>query len=390
MDQMDERGLSHNNVALGLSKSLLLSQTETSNVVFSPMLIELLLNLIAAGSKGTTLEQLLLLLKSETTKELCTFSNKLISTVFADASAEGGPRLLFANGVWIDKSLNLKSSFKEIVDNVFKATSTQVDFQTQADAVTSEVNAWAEKEMNGIIKEILASGSVDNTTRLILTNALYFKGDWKEKFDASATRDYDFHLLNGSTVSVPFMTSFKKHFIHAFEGFKVLGLPHKQGEDKRQFSMYIFLPNEKQGLPALVDKATSEHGFFDRHLPQQKVEVGDLKIPKFKISFGFEASEALKRQGFVLPFSSQADLSEMVDSSVGGNLLVSSIFHKSMLEVNEEGSEAAAASAADMTMKRGDTTMMDFAADHPFLFLVREDKSGVILFIGQMLYPLPF
>ncbi|KAF2324424.1 hypothetical protein GH714_013899 [Hevea brasiliensis] len=153
MYQMDERGLSHNNVALGLSKSLLLSQPESSNVVFSPMLIELLLNLIAAGSKGTTLEQLLLLLKSETTKELCTFSNKLISTVFADASAEGGPRLLFANGVWIDKSLI---------------------------SMTSEVNAWAEKEMNGLIKEILASGSVDSTTRLILTNALYFKGDWKK------------------------------------------------------------------------------------------------------------------------------------------------------------------------------------------------------------------
>ncbi|KAK0576223.1 hypothetical protein LWI29_013890 [Acer saccharum] len=142
--------------------------------------------------------------------ELNTFSSEVVPVVFADGSPSGGPRLSFATGVWIDKSLSFTDSYKQVVDNVYKAASNQVDFQTKV--------------------------------------------------------------------------------IGAFDGFKVLGLPYKQGEDKRRFSMYFFLPDAKDGLPALVEKMGSESGFLDRHLPRQKVEVGDLRIPRFKISFGFETS----------------------------------------------------------------------------------------------------
>lgn len=254
--------------------------------------------------------------------------------------------------------------------------------------MTNEINAWAEKETSGLIKEVLPSRSVDATTRLIFANALYFKGAWNEKFDASTTKDHDFYLLNGSSLHVPFMTSKKKQFISAFNGFKVLGLPYKQGEDKRSFSMYFFLPDAKDGLPALAEKVGSESGFLDHHLPQQRVEVGDFRIPKFKISFGFEASKTLKGLGLVLPFSGEGDLTEMVDSSVGQNLYVSSIFHKTFIEVNEEGTEAAAASAGVVKL-RGllNTEKLDFVADHPFLFLIREDMTGIVLFIGHVLDP---
>lgn len=258
----------------------------------------------------------------------------------------------------------------------------------KAAEVTSTVNSWAEKETSGLIKEVLPSGSVDSTTRLIFANALYFKGAWDEKFDASATKESDFHLLNGSSVRVPFMTSKKKQVVGAYDGFKVLGLPYKQGEDKRRFSMYFFLPDAKDGLPALVEKVGSGSRFLDRHLPEQKAEVGDFRIPKFKISFGFEASKLLKELGLVLPFSGGADLTEMVDSLVGQNLYVSSIFHKSFIEVNEEGTEAASASAAVIALRGLPPPKMDFVADHPFLFLIREDLTGTVLFIGHVLDPL--
>ncbi|XP_028052291.1 serpin-ZX-like [Camellia sinensis] len=233
--------------------------------------------------------------------------------------------------------------------------------------VTNVVNSWAEKETNGLIKEVLPSGSVGSSTRLIFTNALYFKGAWNEKFEASKTKDHDFYLLNGTSVQVPFMTSKKKQLVSAFDSFKVLGIPYKQGEDKRRFTMYFFLPDAKDGLPALMEKVSSESGFLDHHLPYQEVEVGDFQIPKFKISFGFEASKVLKGLG----------------------LDVSSIFHKSFIEVNEEGTEAAAASAA-VIQQRALMSMdkINFVADHPFLFVIREDMTSVVLFIGHVLNPL--
>jgi serpin B len=259
----------------------------------------------------------------------------------------------------------------------------------KAAEVTGQVNMWAEKETSGLIKEVLPPGSVDNTSRLVFANALYFKGAWNEKFDASTTKEYDFHLLNGSSVQVPFMISKKKQLVSAYDGFKVLGLPYKQGEDKRRFTMYFFLSDAKDGLPALVEKVGSESKFLDHHLPYQKIEVGDFRLPRFKISFGFEASNILKGLGLVLPFSAAGDLTEMVDSQLGQNLYVSSIFHKSFIEVNEEGTEAAAASAAVISL-RGlpRNEKIDFVADHPFLFLIREDLTGTVLFIGHVVNPL--
>ncbi|PRQ18702.1 putative Serpin family protein [Rosa chinensis] len=161
------------------------------------------------------------------------------------------------------------------------------------------VSRSAEKETNGCIKCILASGSVNSLTRLILANALYFKGDWKDRFDALGTKEYDFHLLNGNSVKAPFMT------------YRV------DNKWKACFSMYVFLPNERDGLPALVERFSSECGFLDRHLPRKTVEVG-LELP------------------FV-----PGGLTEM-----GDGLYVSSIQHGSFIDVNDDGTEAAAVTVA--------------------------------------------
>ncbi|CBI19584.3 unnamed protein product, partial [Vitis vinifera] len=298
-----------NDVALGIAKHVALTESKDSNLVLSPLSIHVVLSLVAAGSKGATLDQLLSFLKSKASGDLNAFASELVSLVFADGSPSGGPCLSFANGVWIDKTLPLKPSFKQIVDTAYKAAVHQADFRIKAAEVTSEANSWAEKETNGLIKEVLPPGSVDSSTRLIFANALYFKGAWNEKFDASATKDYDFHLLNGSSVQVPFMTSKKKQLISTFDDFKVLGLSYKQ------------------------------------------------------------ASKVLK--------------------GLGLDLYVSSIFHKSFIEVNEEGTEAAAASVGVVKL-RGmlSTDNIDFIADHPFLFVIREDMTGVVLFIGHVLNPL--
>jgi serpin B len=255
--------------------------------------------------------------------------------------------------------------------------------------VRKEVNLWADKETNGLIKEILPQGSINNLTKLIFANALYFKGVWNESFPRRMTYDYDFHLLNGNSVKVPFMTNKNKQFIRAFDGYKVLRLLYKKGEDKRQFYMDIFLPNQKNGLPDLVKKVASKPELLCQKLPSEKVEVGRFRIPKFKFTFGLETSHALKELGVILPFAEGGLTKMVVDSFEGKQLYVSNIFQKSFIEVNEEGTEAAAVTAA-IIKTRGMcmSTELDFIADHPFLFLIGEVSTSTILFMGHMLNPL--
>ncbi|WJX41345.1 hypothetical protein P8452_28710 [Trifolium repens] len=365
---------------------------QQNNIVFSPLSLYTVLSVIAAGSEGPTQQQLLSFLLSKSIDQLKSLSSQLVSFVLAGANAPSvGPLLSFVNGMWVEQSLSFQPSFKEIVTTDFKTTLASVDFMTKALEVTKEVNLWVEKNTNGLIKNLLPPESVNSLTRLIFANALYFKGEWEEGFDTSNTKDYDFHLLNDKSVKVPFMSSSNDQFINVFYGFKVLRLPYKQGEEKRQFSIYIFLPDTKDGLLALIDKVASKSEFLEQKLPREKVEVGAFRIPKFNISFGFETSDMLKELGVVLPFSA-GGLTKMVDSPIGQQLNVSNIFHKSFIEVNEEGTEAAATTCMEEIAfccnDYAPFPRTNFVADHPFLFLIREDLSGTILFIGQVLNPL--
>ncbi|KAJ3674361.1 hypothetical protein LUZ60_004977 [Juncus effusus] len=367
--------------------------SSATNLVFSPLSLHAALSLVAAGAKGATLAQILSVLNSDSIKsvsDLGKLAAEIVDLVLADGSGSGGPKLVFANGVWFDQSLKLKDGFKEIVTKDYKAETKSVDFLTKANEAASEVNSWAEKATNGLIKNLLEPGSVDQTTRLVLSNALYFKGSWTEKFDQSKTQNSDFHLLDDTKIQVPFMTSSKKQFVSSFNDFSVLKMPYCQGTDKRQFSMYIFLPHSKSGIsiPGLTEKMFTVPDFLNRHNPTKKISLEKFKIPKFKISYGFEGSAILKKLGLELPFSQNAELTEMIDSSVGNNLCVSSVFHKSFVEVNEEGTEAAAASAAVVVLRAIFMEQKEeFVADRPFVFVIKEEMTGVVLFVGQVLDP---
>ncbi|KAJ0570414.1 putative Serpin family protein [Helianthus annuus] len=255
--------------------------------------------------------------------------------------------------------------------------------------VAGEVNLWGQKQTNGLINQVISAKQVKNGIMLILANAIYFKGTWTQKFNESWTIERYFHLLNGSKVKVPFMTSSKNQFVREYDGFKVLGLPYYQGQDNRKFSMYFYLSDAKDGLPSLIEKIGSTSNFFDHHIPPFKEKVGEFFIPKFKIKFGFEASGMLKELGLVLPFGVGHHVTEMVDSPVGTGLYVPEIHQKSVVEVNEEGTEAAAVSFGVMSFGCAATVpkVVDFVADHPFLFVIREDVTGVVLFMGQVSDP---
>ncbi|CAL4943216.1 unnamed protein product [Urochloa decumbens] len=384
-------------LAAALTSSLSSPPSDNSNTVFSPLSIHVALSLLAAGSGGATRDQLLTSLgglgdgerAQAAAESLHALAEQVAHLVMPDGSTAGGPRIEFANAVFVDKSLKLKPAFQEIAVSKYKAETHSVDFQKKAAEVSGQVNLWVEKVTSGLIKEIMPSGSVDQDTRLVLGNAIYFKGSWTKKFDASKTRDGVFHLLDGSSVQALFMSSKDDQYMASYDNLKVLKLPYQQGGDKRPFSMYILLPKAQDGLWSLAEKLRSEPEFLDKHIPVRRIQVGQIKVPKFKISYGFEASKLLKGLGLELPFSSEADLSEFFDSPMQQMLSVSSIFHKSFVDVNEGGTEAGAASVILMRGSAlGHTLTTDFIADHPFLFLIREDTTGMVLFVGHVVNPL--
>ena len=261
----------------------------------------------------------------------------------------------------------------------------------QADEAVDEVNSWAEKETKGLISELLPYGSLHKWTVLVFANALYFKGSWHQKFDPSRTQTRDFHLLNGQIVRVPFMTTaeigFDRFFYRCFDGFKVLKIPYKSGQDPQKFSMYFFLPDQKDGLFNLLQKLKSNPNMLNLQFDLTKDKLTAFWIPKFKFSFKFEAKETMKKMGLTLPFKA-GELTEVVDCPYSSkDLLVSSIFHKSYIEVNEEGTEAAASTAVIFEMQAA-RIYPSFVADHPFLFMIREETHGIVFFFGAVLNPL--
>ncbi|KAL9301760.1 putative Serpin family protein [Arabidopsis thaliana] len=283
---------------------------------------------------------------ASSTDELNAVFSRIVTTILADSTPSGGPTILAANGVWIEKTLS-------------------------ADEVNKEVNSWVEEQTNGLITDLLPPNSASPLTDLIFANALFFNGRWDSQFNPSLTKESDFHLLDGTKVRVPFMTGAHEDSLDVYEAFKVLNLPYREGrEDSRGFSMQIYLPDEKDGLPSMLESLASTRGFLkdNKVLPSQKAGVKELKIPRFKFAFDFEASKALKGLGLKVPLST--------------------IIHKSCIEVDEVGSKAAAAAA--LRSCGGcyfPPKKYDFVADHPFLFIVKEYISGLVLFLGHVMDP---
>ncbi|CAH8306165.1 unnamed protein product [Eruca vesicaria subsp. sativa] len=360
-----------NDVAMFLTEKVISAVARNSNFVFAPASINAVLTMVAVTSEEETLRSLIFsILRSSSVDELNAVFHEVANTVLVDASEDGGPKISAVNGVWMEQSLPVSPSKKDLIQNFFKATFAQVDFQFKSELVRKELNAWASRHTNNLIENMLPQGSVTSDTKWIYGNAMYFKGAWKDKFPKSLTDEEEFYLLDGTSLSVPFMsTASRRQYVSEYDDFKVLKLSFQQGLDmNREFSMYFYLPDENDGLENLVKRMASTPGFLDSHIPSEKVRVGEFRIPKFKIEFGFEASKAFNELE--------------LDSA--------SFFHKALVEIDEDGAEAAAVTR--MGGPRGGkgystVRLIDFVADHPFLFLIKEDRTKTIMFVGQIFDP---
>ncbi|MFB3892861.1 MAG: serpin family protein [Phycisphaerae bacterium] len=354
-----------------------LAADEKGNIFFSPASIDTALAMTYAGARGQTARQMAATLHYTLGQDRL---HEAMGVLVRQLNAEGkdrGYKLAVANALWGAKGYTFKKDFLDLVAAHYEAELSEMNFSDYPENVRKFINNWVEKRTNDKIKDLIPQGILDKDTRLVLTNAVYFKGDWALKFKPESTKEAPFKLRGEKTVDVPMMHKSEDVPCFAGDGFALAQLPYKNDE----LSMVILLPEKVDGL-AKLEKDLTARDLAGWIAKARKTEVA-LTIPKFRMTCEFPLAKALMSMGMKDAFSDIADFSGMTEHE---SLFISAVLHKAYVDVNEEGTEAAGATAVVMkpTAIRMPT---QFVADHPFLFLIRDNATGAILFMGRMMNP---
>jgi serpin B len=285
-----------------------------------------------------------------------------------------------ANALWGQQGLPFRQEYLTDSQKHFGATLHPVDFR-QTEQARQTINRWVEEQTKDRIKDLLPRGSLDALTGLVLTNAIYFKGQWVQPFHKELTKDEPFTTADGRKAPVPLMRRGDRFRYFAGDGLQAVELPYV-GD---RVSMVVLLPAKADGLADLEKSLTPEKlaGWVGQLRPQP----GDVLLPRFTATAEFELADTLEKLGMRLAFTRQADFSGILS---GEPLFISKVVHKAFVDVNEEGSEAAAATGVVMTRASAPLNPpkpFTFRADHPFLYLIRDTATGGVLFLGRYAGP---
>ena len=349
------------------------------NLFFSPYSISDALAMTYAGARGQTAEQMATTLHfALPPQRLHPAFGELIRYLNA-----GGKQRKFqlstANALWAQKDYTFLPDFTRITKNDYQSGLKEVDFVTATEQARKTINHWVEEQTRDKIKDLIPPRALDRTTRLVLTNAIYFKSAWAHPFYKGATKKEAFHLSNNKKVQVPMMHINETLRYRDGGTFQVLELPYQH----YQLSMFVLLPKKADGLADLEKALTSAR--LDDWLKGMKTHQVNVALPKFKFSAEFSLKDVLSKMGMPLAFTNRADFTGM---TTRGRLHIDEVLHKAFVDVNEKGTEAAAATAiiakeaAEAILPRA-----NFRADHPFVFLIRENRTGSILFMGRVANP---
>ena len=355
---------------------LVKSAGNESNMVASPFSISAVMAMALAGAGGSTSEQML---------SVFSFSDKEKDTIEGYEAILNGLvdlndiTLDTANTLFVHQNYQILEAYLSKIKKHFKTSPRNLDFGNDEEA-RNVINCWVEEKTRDKIQELIPPGSITDLTRLILVNAVYFKGNWKDKFEVEETKKEDFTLLDGSTAKVDMMTRKGKYnfAVNNDIGCTVLMMPYK-GE---RLSMLIYLSND----PAKFNELEAKFASLDPAEFQVMDREFIVSLPKFKV----ETTHAklvsnLRELGLVDIFDqAKADF-----SGISGNkdLYVSDIIQKAFIEVNEEGSEAAAATAMMMKTYMMPAPPKKFYCNRPFLFAIRDNLTGMMLFVGRVVNP---
>jgi serpin B len=354
-------------------------KTEDGNLFFSPESISTALAMAYAGAKGdTAVEMAKTLHFALDADRLHIAMAGLLDNLNAQGKAHGY-QLSVSNALWPQKGFVLQNAFKAVIEHHYHGGLNEVDYIGNSEAARVTINHWVEEHTAHKITNLIPQGAVDQMTRLVLTNAVYFKGSWLTPFEKSATTQESFYP--GSQLSHVVPTMHRTGNFNYFDGgtFQALEIPYV----KNDLSMIVFLPGEVTGLPALELKMTPAQvtDWLTQLRPRHDVQ---LSLPRFKLEAQFELAGTLATMGMPEAFSDAADFSGMTGQR---ELRISKVIHKAYADVNEEGTEAAAATGVVMkslAVMRQPEPPVIFKADHPFVFIIRDNASGSILFMGRM------
>jgi serpin B len=345
------------------------------NVFFSPFSLSTALAMTSAGARGETLAQMEHTLHLPEQDTLHPALGRLIDQ---ESTISSGVQLNVANALFRQKGMELSAEFLRKARLHYGASVPEADFRSDCEKARAAINAWVEQQTRQRIRDLLKPGIVSGDTRLVLVNAIYFKGNWATQFAKSATAEGPFYLADGRSVQVPLMSQ-TGTFRHRQEGgIHVLEMPYT-GND---LSMVVVLPATAEGLGELEAKlATADLAGWLKNLREEKVKV---ILPRFKLTWEASLKVTLSEMGMALPFTAGADFSSINDGREP--LSLKAVVHKAFVEVNEEGTEAAAATGA-VARTLSLPVIPTFRADHPFVFLIRDRRNGSILFMGRYCVP---
>jgi serpin B len=349
------------------------------NVFCSPFSMSAALAMTSAGAAHATLDEMVKTFhfpadQSDLHSQFGTLIRRL-----NEAAAKGAFELRIANALWGQSGVQFRQSFQTDVRQHYGAGFQTVDF-AKSEAARQKINRWVEEQTKDRIKDLFPSGSIDPMTRLVLANAIYFKGTWTNQFQPRATTDAEF-LSGGQKLNAPMMHQTARFGYAESDGYQVLEMRYRNCD----LVMDVILPRAIDGLAALESKVNLE--WLGQAFTGVKPERVIVSLPRFKTTIGYDLTATLAAMGMPKAFSrSEADFSRMTEAE---RLVIGVVVHKAFVEVNEQGTEAAAATGVGMKLAAAPVRDEPkvFNANHPFLFVIRDTATGSVLFLGRLATP---
>ncbi len=375
---MDTSTTARSNFATRLYDKLATTQAG-KNLFLSPFSIRVALAMCAAGARGETRRVLADLIGAPDSVEE---QNRQYARLLKSVQGDGPFQLVMANALWGEQGFQFNPDFKQVVADFHDGAFHEVNFRAKPDEAVRTINAWVSAKTREKIKELIRRDFIGDDTRLVLTNAIYFKGRWETPFEEAQTRDEDWHGPGG-TGEVPMMHRRGGYLYSEGEGFQALDLPYKG----RQLSMLVVLPRKKDGLASLERQWAAGGAYRQVTDGLDHEEAVLVWLPRFKLETELRLKPVLCGMYAELAFSDEADFGGIAEEP----LKISEVVHKAFVEINEEGTEAAAATAVGMVLCAGvagpPPRPVVFRADYPFLFFIRDRRTNAVLFSGRVLDP---
>jgi serpin B len=351
-------------------------KSKDENIFFSPYSISSALAMTYEGARGQTADEIqrVFHFSSDKDKMRSDFLN-----VYNELNKADKPyKLTTANALWAQKDYPFIQDYFNTVEKYYDGKVTNLDFRLETENSRKTINAWVENKTNDRIKNLIPKGALDPVTRMVLTNAIYFKANWSQQFNNQTTYDQEFKLSSGANTTVKMMHETGNFNYGETNDLQILEIPYL-GDD---ISMLILLP--KGNSLSKLENSLSTDNLANWKKSMNYTEV-QLSLPKFKFETGYLMSNDLKEMGMPTAFSANADFTGMSQTH---ELFISEVIHKTFVEVSESGTEAAAATAVIVAgTGYPEHQPKIFDADHPFIFLIQQKDTGNILFIGRVFNP---